>query len=75
MNTNNALTRVSEARDALDEARTAMKKAEKGLSAVEKMAEKADPTRRHPVRTGAILLLLVALAVGALIGLRNIADS
>jgi len=75
MNTNHALTRVKDARDALDEARTAMKKAEKGLSAVEKVAEKADPARRRPVRTAAILLILIGLALGAVIGLRNIADS
>lgn len=68
------LTRVREAQDALDRAKAAMGKVQSGLSAVESVADKAESARSHPVRTTAIFILLISVAVGALIGLKGVAE-
>lgn len=69
------LTRVREAQDALDKARAAMDTVQTGLSAVESVAEKAESARRHPMRTGATLFLIVSIALGAVLGLKSISDN
>jgi predicted neutral ceramidase superfamily lipid hydrolase len=75
MNTEKStLTRVREAQEALDKARVAMDSVQSGLSTVEKMAEKAESARQHPVRTGGIVFLLATVALGALIGIKSVTD-
>lgn len=69
------LTRVREAQDALDEARAAIESVQSGLSVVESIADEAKPTRRHPVRNTAILVLIATIVLGALMGVRNVSDS
>ncbi len=68
------LTRVREAQEALDKARTALDSVSSGLSAAESVAEKAEQARQHPVRTGGIAFLVAAMALGALIGIKNMGD-
>lgn len=68
------LTRVREAQEALDKARAAMDSVSSGLSAAESVAEKAENARQHPVRTGGIAFLVAAVALGALIGIKNMGD-
>lgn len=64
-----ALQRIRDAEDALEKAQNALDRARRGLSAVESVAEKAETVRKHPVRTGAVILLIasiVTLIVAAL---------
>lgn len=64
-----ALQRIRDAEDALEKAQQALDRARRGLSAVESVAEKAETVRQHPVRTGAVVLLIasvVTLIVAAL---------
>lgn len=55
-----ALQRIRDAEDALEKAQVALDRARRGLSAVESVAEKAETVRRHPVRSGAVALLIVS---------------
>lgn len=55
-----ALQRIRDAEEALEKAQHALDRARRGLSAVESVAEKAETVRQHPVRTGAVVLLIVS---------------
>ena len=71
MTESTTLKRVHDAKEAIASAQSAMDKAQRGLSAVETVAEKADTARRHPMRTVAVLLGvagLIALAASLMGG-------
>jgi len=71
--TGTTLTRVREAQMALDKAQAAMDSIQKGLSAVETVAEKTEPGR-HPVRTTLLVLLVASLAFAVMVAFKTAAD-
>lgn len=69
--TGTTLQRIRDAEEALAKAQQALQRAQSGLAAIESVAEKAESVRRHPVRNGAILLLVISIITLILIGRRN----
>lgn len=69
-----ALQRIRDAEDALDKAQQALDRARKGLSAVEAVAEKAETVRKHPVRTGAVVLLIASIVTLVIAALQDSDD-
>lgn len=66
-----ALQRIRDAEDAIEKAQQALDRARRGLSAVESVAEKAETVRQHPVRSGAVVLLLVSVVTLIIAALKN----
>ncbi len=69
-----ALQRIQDAEEALEKAQQALDRARRGLSAVEAVAEKAETVRRHPVRTGAVVLLIASAVTLIVAALQNSSD-
>ena len=72
--TGTTLTRVREAQVALDKAQAAMDSVQRGLSKVETVAEKTESTRRHPMRTTLLVLLVASLAFVVMVAFKTAAD-
>lgn len=66
-----ALQRIRDAEEALEKAQNALDRARRGLSAVESVAEKAETVRKHPVRTGAVVLLIASIVTLIVAALRD----